>query len=57
MSEEERIDELAKLLAAEISRLVEYRVKADDFGTRPIARKVLDWFSALSDTEEGVTSG
>lgn len=42
MSEETMLDRVSKILAEEVSRLMGVRVKADDFGTRPIARAVLE---------------
>lgn len=35
------LDQTSKVLAVEFSRLVHQRIKADDFGTRPVARDVL----------------
>lgn len=49
MSEETMLDRVSKILAEEVSRLMGARVKADDFGTRPIAREVLREIAAWLD--------
>ncbi len=38
---EELVTKVAKLLSAQIGRRLEVRIKADDYGTRPIARDVI----------------
>lgn len=38
---EDLLDAVAKLLAKRILRATDVRIKADDFGTRPIAREIL----------------
>ena len=45
---EDILDRLSKLLSEEILRATDVRVKADDYGTRPIARAVLHLLRELA---------
>lgn len=52
MMNEDLLDRLSKLLAEEILRATDVRLKADDYGTRPIARAVLALIDEMTENGE-----
>lgn len=51
-NDEEVLDRLSKLLAEEILRATDVRIKADDYGTRPIARSVLRLIGEMAEAPD-----